>query len=298
MFIICNYLDICNKHNLPDGFIVEECEVYDESLSDYVVVCQSYRTENVLAWAESNMGDKFQMFMKQFNINPSKAMMFVRLEGKIKSYTEDMVMQAGGLEEFKKLYCKPLGNDVQTIDVGDVRAAQDESDDMTVAEQHKNDVAGSQTDEPEIVEDPYACDSLEDPGRLCDQNEDSVVEEDKHMVDTQSQTSEKTRVIKYCNEMCIYNSDGTFKGFTEGQIVNMLGHLKELDKRIAMDTLNPEYILSDDELQEAAPFLDTIAPSVYKAFVTYIVLNASSETDRIRASVMLDNMCSFLNSMN
>ena len=291
MFIICNYLDVCNKHNLPDGFLVEECCDYDESLADYAIVYQSYRESNILAWAEANMGDKYQMFKKQFAINPTKAMIFIRLKGEIKSYTEDLVMQSGGLEEFKKLYCKPLGNNVQTLELNDVSASEQVLPTTDSEEETEPEVVEDQT---EIVEDPYAYenDSENENESECQTEDSEVYSASEEKENTQS------KVIKYCNEMCIYNSDGSFKGFTEGQIVSMLSHLKELDKRIAMDTLNPEYILTEDELRNAAPFLDTIAPSVFKAFITYLVLNASSETDRIRSSVMLDNLCSFLNSMN
>lgn len=291
MFIICNYLDVCNKHNLPDGFLVEECCDYDESLADYAIVCQSYREGNILAWAEANMGDKYQMFKKQFAINPTKAMIFIRLKGEIKSYTEDLVMQSGGLEEFKKLYCKPLGNNVQTLELNDVSASEQVLPTTDSEEETEPEVVEDQT---EIVKDPYAYenDSENENESECQTEDSEVYSASEEKENTQS------KVIKYCNEMCIYNSDGSFKGFTEGQIVSMLSHLKELDKRIAMDTLNPEYILTEDELRNAAPFLDTIAPSVFKAFITYLVLNASSETDRIRSSVMLDNLCSFLNSMN
>lgn len=291
MFIICNYLDVCNKHNLPDGFLVEECCDYDESLADHAIVCQSYREGNILAWAEANMGDKYQMFKKQFAINPTKAMIFIRLKGEIKSYTEDLVMQSGGLEEFKKLYCKPLGNNVQTLELNDVSASEQVLPTTDSEEETEPEVVEDQT---EIVEDPYAYENNSE-----NENESECQTEDSEVYSaSEEKENTQSKVIKYCNEMCIYNSDGSFKGFTEGQIVSMLSHLKELDKRIAMDTLNPEYILTEDELRNAAPFLDTIAPSVFKAFITYLVLNASSETDRIRSSVMLDNLCSFLNSMN
>ena len=291
MFIICNYLDVCNKRNLPDGFLVEECGDYDESLADYAIVCQNYREGNILAWAEANMGDKYQMFKKQFAINPTKAMIFIRLKGEIKSYTEDLVMQSGGLEEFKKLYCKPLGNNVQTLELNDVSASEQV---LPTTDSEEETEPGVVEDQTEIVEDPYAYENdSENENESEGQTEDSEVYSAR-----EEKENTQSKVIKYCNEMCIYNSDGSFKGFTEGQIVSMLSHLKELDKRIAMDTLNPEYILTEDELRNAAPFLDTIAPSVFKAFIAYLVLNASSETDRIRSSVMLDNLCSFLNSMN
>ena len=196
-----------------------------------------------------------------------------------------------GLEEFKKLYCKPLGNNVQTLELNDVSASEQVLPTTDSEEETEPEVVEDQT---EIVEDPYAYenDSENENESECQTEDSEVYSASEEKENTQS------KVIKYCNEMCIYNSDGSFKGFTEGQIVSMLSHLKELDKRIAMDTLNPEYILTEDELRNAAPFLDTIAPSVFKAFITYLVLNASSETDRIRSSVMLDNLCSFLNSMN
>lgn len=278
MFVICNYLDVEHKKNRTDGFVVEECSQYDESLSDYVIVCREHRINNIMTWAHANMEDKYSMFLKQFETNQTKAMIFVRLIGKIDSYTGEMVAQAGGLEEFKDMYCKPLGSDVSTLPVSDVSSITSEEEEPQEVEQ----------EEKEQVEPEEQIEIIS--SNIGDTEEESKKIQEQPVYDMPQQ-------VRHCNEMCIYYPDGTFKGFTEGQITNMLGKLHELDKRIALDTLNPEYILNEDELKKALPILDDVAPSMYKAFVTYLVMNASTEMERIRVSVLLDQLTSFINTI-
>lgn len=100
-----------------------------------------------------------------------------------------------------------------------------------------------------------------------------------------------------CGKNCIYNSDGTFKGFHDGQIMSMLQQLKDLDKRIALETLNPEYVLDKESLAEAATFLETVSPAVFKGFILEYMTKPVSETDFIRVSVLLDKFAGYLDSL-
>lgn len=105
-------------------------------------------------------------------------------------------------------------------------------------------------------------------------------------------------VVQKCQQDCIYNSDGTFKGFTEGQVLKLLQHLKELDNRIALDDLDPEYVLTTEEVEKTATYLDSVAPSIFKAFFIREVSNVGSEADRIRISAILNHLAAFIASLN
>ena len=96
----------------------------------------------------------------------------------------------------------------------------------------------------------------------------------------------------------IYNSDGSFKGFTEGQVLKLLQHLKELDNRIALDDLDPDYVMTTEEIEMAATYLDSVAPSIFKAFFIREVSNADSEVSRIRISAILNHLATFIASLN
>lgn len=100
-----------------------------------------------------------------------------------------------------------------------------------------------------------------------------------------------------CGKNCIYNSDGTFKGFHDGQIVFLLQQLKDLDKRVALDTLDPEYILDRESLNETSTFLESISPTVFKGFILEYIGRAESELDFIRVSVILDKFAEYLDSL-
>ena len=112
----------------------------------------------------------------------------------------------------------------------------------------------------------------------------------------QHKNTETPRNTCVCD--CIYNSDGSFKGFTEGQILKLLNELRELDNRIALDDLNPDYVMSTEELQMAVEKLEDFSPSVFKAFFIRSAQGATTETERIRCSQLIDQFINFLQSLN
>lgn len=276
MFIITNYLDVEAESRRTDGFVVEECGDYVPELAGYVIVCREHRVSTILEWAQNNMGDKYKLFEKQFGMNKQKAMMFIRIKGGIKSFTEEFMMQAGGLEQFKELYCKEEPKpepepEPEPIPELEPEPTEPEPEPVEPAEPEP---------EPEPVE-PIESVELAEPEPV------------------------PTEIIREnllgnagCHNGCIFNSDGTFKGFTEGQIVSLLRQLRELDNRIAMDTLHPDYILTKQELEESIDVLDKVSPSLYKAFILSEAQNATDEIDRIRTSVMLDKFSSFITTLN
>lgn len=99
-------------------------------------------------------------------------------------------------------------------------------------------------------------------------------------------------------ESVLFNSDGSFKGFKEGQIVNMLQQLRELDNRIALDTLNPDNILNEEEIRKSAELIDTLAPSVFKGFILDELKHVKTESDFIRVTSLLNNFSSYIVSLN
>lgn len=292
MFIVCNYLDVENKNARTDGFVVENCSEYNEALEDYVIVCREHRIENVIEWARNNMGNRFDMFRKQLEISKEKAMVFVKAKGGIKSYTEEMIEQAGGLDTFMEIYCKP----VQSQTIGKSTGVLDENNSNGEIEQILETVESeSDTNQEDVEVFPQE--------EIIESEKEQITEiQPKQELPRELEEPEKITPVrvpeKVCNSACIYNSDGTFKGFTDGQVLTMLNHLKTLDKRIALNTLNPDYVLSTEELDESQAILDSISPSVYKAFFLFMSKNVTGELDRIRTSVLLDQFASFVQSLN
>ena len=119
---------------------------------------------------------------------------------------------------------------------------------------------------------------------------------DKHNAVESVVNTQKQRNTCVCD--CIYNSDGSFKGFTEGQILKLLNELRELDNRIALDDLNPDYVMSTEELQMAVEKLEDFSPAVFKAFFIRSAQGATTETERIRCSQLIDQFINFLQSLN
>lgn len=128
---------------------------------------------------------------------------------------------------------------------------------------------------------------------------DSPLDDLQSMVSDDSEQS-IVNVGQRC-EHCIYDKDGVFKGFTEGQRLTMLNKLHELDKEIALGTLNPEYVLNKDELDEAKVLLESYSSGAFKSFFIHyveLVRLHGSEADFMRISNLLDEFITFAQSFN
>lgn len=304
MFIVCSYLDVERKDHRTDGFVVEECGKFVPELDGCVIVCREHRENSVTEWARNNMESKYTLFEKQFAANKSKAMRFLATKGGIISYTLEMVEQAGGLDAFKEAYHlnhvpgievevmteeKPpmqeeeINSGFSTMDVGNVTFPEHPKDFIESISHEQKPPIEISTEETKtdrefqiFAEEIMGQSEIPTVARECKEEGPSIQFEAHH-----------------CPSNCIYNPDGTFKAFTEGQILNLLQHLKELDQRIALGSLNPEYVLTEEELLEADRLLDTISPSVFKAFLKFMTQNTATEMDRIRVSSVLDEFTAF-----
>lgn len=339
MNTICKFLDATFKDVNQGDVVIEDCAAFDEDLNGYVVVCKAHKVEQLMDWAKENLDAKFDMFKRQFDVDPKKAMVFIKAIYKINSYTEDMIEFAGGKEEFINMY-RPHESltDSNADETSEIPSEQPvvsvteestpltgSSDDLAISvngiedvkcqdtKQEENAVSNLNTTNESVGGNTPNADFDAEGlmGCISDTEEASAVADDtaEEFADlglgyATSMPADRKECIQIkeemidCNRPCIYNKDGSFKGFTEGEIVTMLNLLKSLDKRIALDTLSPEYILTESEMKESVPTLDAIAPSVYKAFVLYMVNGCSDEMDRIRTSVFLDKFSTFVRTLN
>lgn len=290
MNILCKFFDAVCEKDFSDGHLIERCAEFDNELNDYVIICTESKAAQLKEWARENLGDKFSMFEKQFSVNSQKAMVFIKVLYKIDSFTKDFVDFVGGKEEFFRLY-----GDVKQPEPEEVAEplTQTKSVFDDLADSEEEPIAESEETLKELmtaIEEPKTEEETkEKPSESVEQPSDGLVMDEMKLLQTEKQV---------CPRPCIFNMDGSFKGFTEGEIVSMLSLLNELDSRIAIDTLNPKYILTADEMKEALPTLDMIAPSVYKAFVMHMVSGCTDETERIRVTVLLDKLSTYINTLS
>ena len=183
----------------------------------------------------------------------------------------------------------------------------------TGADANADSEADFEDEEEKVEEEPISLDGSEDLSEFADtlemlgetvpQNENTLWDtaEPLESVAVQGSVQPSLNVQSSHRECvcdCIYNSDGSFKGFTEGQILNLLIHLRELDSRVALEGLNPDYIMTEEELQASVEHLEEFSPSIFKAFFLRSVQSAKSETERIRCSQLIDQLLDFLQSLN
>lgn len=350
MFVVCNYLDI--SKNIGDAdIVIEDCGEFYPQLAGYKVICKDFRKQDVLEWVKSNTGSRSERFVKQWEIDASKALVMLRIQFKVPSYTREVVENLGGIEKYievMKIDTTPDNASVTPVESFEAVTFSDDSiaettmtpyvvnvanDEPEVPEPHEASVVFTDAmvyeDESSETEDSEACfeeEKVETESETVNVDDDSaefdnidssefadtldligepdfsvsneVVTEESQSGVEQSVLHEPIVVRKECACDCIYNSDGSFKGFTEGQLLNMLTHLRELDSRIALDGLDPEYVMTEEELQVAMEHLEEFSPSIFKAFFLRSVQSAKSETERIRCSQLIDQLLSFLQSLN
>ena len=301
MFIVCNYLDVSRSDEIPDGFKVEECSAYSPELEGYCIICREHRVSNVMDWARNNMtGSKFSMFEKQMGLNKEKAMCFLKAKGSIKSFTEEFVISVGGIEQFKDTY-------------GVKEPEVEEEPKEEVKDEPKGEVAEAEVTAPVVESVPTTSKVVRTEPTLSESiipMEQPVAEqviipepqrvvapmEVEEVVPTMAELRREPQTV--CHQDCIYQTDGTFKGFSEGQVLKLLSQLKEFDKRVMMDDLDPEYVLTADEVHQATQCLDAVAPSVFKSFMLRELDSANTEIDRIRVSAIMNHLTAFITTLN
>lgn len=114
----------------------------------------------------------------------------------------------------------------------------------------------------------------------------------------QSADAEPLQIIKDVQNVMAnkyFTSTGRFKGVDESMLLESLKELRDLDKRIALDTLDPDYVLSEEQLLRSADIVNTFGPAIFKSFFIEMILSAKDDRERIRVSALLDDFISYVN---
>lgn len=302
MFTVCNFLEISNTKDIPDGFIVEECSKYYSELNNFFVICREHREQLMLEWVQGSLGQFYPLFEKQFSLNKRTAMSFLAANGKIASYTQEFVESCGGVERFKEIYTDnsfQFSEDLtQTEPENSEPDAPDEPADITEPEESME-----PTEEMGVLEEDFIGDNEVELVEECHSTGSDNSAELSQDVLTQSESETEEFCIapnfqNRCGNECIYNADGSLRGLTEGEILNLLSKLREVDKRISLQSLDPDYVMTKDELLQTVNYLETLSPSIFKGFILYTIEKATTEAERIRISAILDEMANYVTSLN
>ena len=133
---------------------------------------------------------------------------------------------------------------------------------------------------------------LEKSELLMNTDDEAVTSED-------SSDEESPDVCRFTKEQVdnLFNSDGTFATFSEEQTIEVMRLLKSIDEAALLDGLDPDDILSKDELQTAITFIETFGPGIYKEFFLNFVKSARSDRDLIRATLLLDDFARYISQV-
>lgn len=104
MHSICSFFDVVNNRELESdenvGTLVEQCSCYDSALSEFSLVCRSYKFDSLKGWVHSNCGKISHHACSRMDTNMKFSMDLVKSALRIKSFTEEFVKDAGSVQGF------------------------------------------------------------------------------------------------------------------------------------------------------------------------------------------------------
>jgi len=104
MHSICSFFDVVNNRELESdenvGTLVEQCSCYDSALSEFSLVCRSYKFDSLKGWVHSNCGKISHHACSRMDSNMKFSMDLVKSALRIKSFTEEFVKDTGSVQGF------------------------------------------------------------------------------------------------------------------------------------------------------------------------------------------------------
>ena len=102
------------------------------------------------------------------------------------------------------------------------------------------------------------------------------------LVNTEQRLANKEKSIaeNYGCMSKVLNPDGTFKGFTKQNFVEVEEAVKDLGIEIAMGDLSKDEILTAEEVGRANEYVGEFSPQVFKDFTLAVIRDAKSDAER------------------
>lgn len=326
MFELCEFLNVFRSGSIPDdGFTVEDCSSYDAALDGFVLVCREHNVGNVKSWLKGNMRSNVEHCLKMFDHSPAKLMGYVRTVSGIRSYTEEMVKAVGGIQQFLDKYAglKDTGGSQASVPEstpesvlsgeGISEAVPKALEDLTAVETlTPSGFSENAMNPPEPLDEPDLS-SLTGGLVNTDSSDVSVSVESRTQngvavgevnpfgppmpgsTPAQAVTDqvEVVHVTRKVYEIQQYDP-ALIEMISDDNILESLTKLRELHRQIALDGLNPDFVLDDNKLKRAHEMLEAYPPAVFKDFVLSMIASVNNDIERIRVSSMLDDFVQYV----
>lgn len=309
MIDICEFLDVSDVKK-PSGQVIENCEDYNGALKDFVLVLEPDRISLLETWIKNNVRMMQDHCIEMLKNEPKSTFKYLMHMRNLSECTSEFVSEAGGIQQFLDKYRRKLSTpqeettasaeDASSDDVEEAHQEHAEEPVEITKEDSKEAFSDATTETPTVIKEHVITREDDYMDASADHSDATEVTEIKENVPTAGTTDVTPEVIvtkkvihKTVTRVMDYDPK-LIDLISEGEIAESLRKLKDLNAKLALGGLDPDLVLSNQDLEDVYRKVYTYPPDVFKAFILAYLKSVNSETERFRISAMIDDFVKFI----
>lgn len=309
MIDICEFLDVSDVKK-PSGQVIENCEDYNGALKDFVLVLEPDRISLLETWIKNNVRMMQDHCIEMLKNEPKSTFKYLMHMRNLSDCTSEFVSEAGGIQQFLDKYRRKLSTpqeetsasaeDASSDDVEEAHQEHAEEPVEITKEDSKEAFSDAPTETPTVIKEHAITREDDYMDASADHSDATEVTEIKENVPTTGTIDVTPEVIvtkkvihKTVTRVMDYDPK-LIDLISEGEIAESLRKLKDLNAKLALGGLDPDLVLSNQDLEDVYRKVYTYPPDVFKAFILAYLKSVNSETERFRISAMIDDFVKFI----
>lgn len=309
MIDICEFLDVSDVKK-PSGQVIENCEDYNGALKDFVLVLEPDRISLLETWIKNNVRMMQDHCIEMLKNEPKSTFKYLMHMRNLSECTSEFVSEAGGIQQFLDKYRRKLSTpqeetsasaeDASSDDVEEAHQEHAEEPVEITKEDSKEAFSDAPTETSTVIKEHVITREDDYMDVSADHSDATEVTEIKENVPTTGTIDVTPEVIvtkkvihKTVTRVMDYDPK-LIDLISEGEIAESLRKLKDLNAKLALGGLDPDLVLSNQDLEDVYRKVYTYPPDVFKAFILAYLKSVNSETERFRISAMIDDFVKFI----
>ena len=309
MIDICEFLDVSDIKK-PSGQVIEDCEDYNGALKDFVLVLEPDRISLLEIWIKNNVRTMQDHCIEMLKNEPKSTFKYLMHMRNLSECTSEFVSEAGGIQQFLDKYRRKLSTPQEETPASAEDALSDDAEETTqehteetveiTKEDSKEASSDVSTETPTVIKENVITHEDDYMDASADHSDATEVTEIKENVPAAGTTDVTPEVIvtkkvihKTVTRVMDYDPK-LIDSIAEGEIAESLRKLKDLNAKLALGGLDPDLVLSNQDLEDVYRKVYTYPPDVFKAFILAYLKSVNSETERFRISAMIDDFVKFI----
>lgn len=309
MIDICEFLDVSDVKK-PSGQVIENCEDYNGALKDFVLVLEPDRISLLETWIKNNVRMMQDHCIEMLKNEPKSTFKYLMHMRNLSECTSEFVSEAGGIQQFLDKYRRKLSTPQEETSASAEDASSDDAEEAhqehaeepveITKEDSKEAFSDAPTETPTVIKEHVITREDDYMDASADHSDATEVTEIKENVPTTGTADVTPEVIvtkkvihKTVTRVMDYDPK-LIDLISEGEIAESLRKLKDLNAKLALGGLDPDLVLSNQDLDDVYRKVYTYPPDVFKAFILAYLKSVNSETERFRISAMIDDFVKFI----